>query len=247
MTQSIMADSALIAELNDLLQLDHDALAAYSLAIAELDSQDYKTTVTEFRRDHERHVEELTALIKQRGGIPVQISHQPTGIFKLAMQGLGAVGGDREVLIAWRTNERQARDKYARAAAKPGLPQDVHAAFARGAADEARHYEWADRTLRALGVTEDSRMGRALGAVETMHARTADAIEAVEKKGMAGVEAARRGISKGARSARNRPLVAAVAAVGVGLLVTTLLRRSGSRSSGGYLRKPSRGSMKYGV
>ena len=226
MTQSIMADSALIAELNDILQLDHDALAAYSLAIKELDGVDYKAAVTQFRHDHERHVEELTALIKQRGGVPVQLSHQPTGIFKLAMQGLGAVGGDREVLLAWRTNERQARDKYARAAAMTEVPPDVHAVFQRGAAHEVRHYEWATRTLASLGVREDSRVGRVAGAVETMHARTADAIEAVEKKGMAGVEAARRGITRGARSARSRPIVAAVAAVGMGLLVAKLMRGS---------------------
>src|SRR5690606_18220287 len=37
------ADATLVSQLNDLLQLDHDAVAAYKLAIAELDSPRLKS------------------------------------------------------------------------------------------------------------------------------------------------------------------------------------------------------------
>jgi uncharacterized protein (TIGR02284 family) len=226
MTNSTLQDATLVAELNDLLQLDHDAISAYSLAIKELHDPALKNTLNDYRGDHERHVTELTELITRYGGVPIQLSHLPTGVFKLAMQAMGAMGTDREVLLAFRTNERQARDKYARAAAMTTLPPDALEIVRRGAADEARHYDWAVQSLEALGVTEESKIGRVAKAVETVHARHADTVEAVEKKGMVGAEFARRGITE---QARRRPMVAALAAVGVGVVAAALL---GGRSSG---------------
>lgn len=229
MTHATMQDATLIAELNDLLQLDHDAIASYSLAIKELSDPTLKETLTQYRGDHERHVTELTALITRLGGMPVQMSHQPTGLFKLITQGMGAAGGDREVLLAFRTNERQARDKYARAAALSTLPADALDIARRGAADEGRHYDWADNALRAMGVTDGTKLGRAARAFETMHARNADTIEAAEKKAMAGAEYVRKGITE---QARERPMMVALAAVGVGILAATMLGGgSGGRSS----------------
>jgi hypothetical protein len=226
MTNPTLQDATIVAELNDLLQLDHDAVAAYDLAISQLVDPSLKATLTGYLGDHQRHITELTAVIARLGGVPVQLSHQPTGAFKLAVQALGAVGGDRETLLAFRTNERQARDKYARAAALTTLPADALDVARRGAADEARHYDWAVRSLHALGVTEDSKIGRVAGVMEKVHARNADAIEAVEKKAMVGAEYARSGITA---RARRRPMVAALAAVGVGVLAASLLGGSSSR------------------
>ena len=109
---------ALVAELNDLLQLDHDAIGAYAIAITRLRNDGLRQTLREFKRDHERHVEALTRLIAEQGGVAVQMPHLPSGVFKLAVQGLGALGGDAELLLAFMANERQVRDKYRRAAAR---------------------------------------------------------------------------------------------------------------------------------
>ncbi len=84
----------LVADLNDLLQLDHDAVAAYDVAISKLEDRDHADQIAGFRRDHERHIRELTELIRAHGGVPIQTPHLPTGVFKLAMQGVGAAGGD---------------------------------------------------------------------------------------------------------------------------------------------------------
>jgi hypothetical protein len=44
--------AALVAELNDLIQLDHDAIAGYTLAIESVESVTYRETLEGFRRDH---------------------------------------------------------------------------------------------------------------------------------------------------------------------------------------------------
>ncbi|MGZ8491657.1 MAG: DUF2383 domain-containing protein [Gemmatirosa sp.] len=239
------SSAALIAELNDLLQLDHDAVQSYTLAMHELEHAAYRETLRRYRADHERHIEELAALVRAHGGMPMEFPH-PTGVAKLAKQALGGVGGDRRVLLAFRANERQARDKYARAAERAAdWPEDVQAVVRRGAADEARHYDWADATLEALGEKADSPRGRALRAYETVHARAADAVEAVGKRGMQGVELARRGAQRGVaragglgRAARARPVVTALALVGVGVLTAALM--------GGLGRRPKRRRFRRG-
>ena len=58
----------LIAELNDLLALDHDAIEAYSLAIGRVSRAEYREALAGFRGDHQRHVEQLTELIRARDG-----------------------------------------------------------------------------------------------------------------------------------------------------------------------------------
>jgi hypothetical protein len=114
----------------------------------------------------------------------------PTGVLKLATQGAGCDrrGGDTHVLMAFRANERQARDKYARVAALGEWPADVESVLRVAAADESRHYDWVDTTLQSLGVTDDSALGKAHKAFETVHAGTAHALEAAGTKGMQAVE-----------------------------------------------------------
>ncbi|HEY0777687.1 MAG TPA: DUF2383 domain-containing protein, partial [Gemmatirosa sp.] len=148
-------DSETIADLNDLLQLDRDALTVYDLAMRELERDSFRDSVRTFRRDHERHVDELTALIRKYGGLPLTMPH-PSSVDKLALQAVGDLGGgDAHVLVAFRNNERQSRDKYLRAAQRTVWPADVMAVIQTAASDEERHYAWVDRTVRSLGVTDD--------------------------------------------------------------------------------------------
>lgn len=181
----------LVSELNDLLQLDHDAVQAYGLAIEGIQRAEHEQTLIRFRGDHERHVQELTRLIEAHGGVPMQLSHIPTGPMKLAVQAAGNAGGDREVLLAFRANERQVRDKYQRLADQPHAP-DVAEVLNRSAADEERHYAWVSQVLEGMGAGPNSRIGRAEEVFETVHGRAADAIEGAERAAMTGAERMRR-------------------------------------------------------
>ena len=109
-------EALLTTQLNDLLQLDVDAVQAYALTIRQLESKIRKQTVRRYQADHRRHIPELKRLIRAHGGASIAVSHIPTGPFKLAMQAIGSFGDDKAVLLAFKTNERQGRDKYRRAA-----------------------------------------------------------------------------------------------------------------------------------
>jgi ElaB/YqjD/DUF883 family membrane-anchored ribosome-binding protein/rubrerythrin len=138
--------------LNDLLQLDHDAVAAYDVAIAKLDDRDHADQIAGFRRDHERHIRELNDLVGRFGGTPQNHPHA-TGPFKTALQSLGALAGDKGLLMAFRTNELQVRTKYDSYASRAMLwPPDVKRVIDGAALDEERHYAWVADVLQRMGV-----------------------------------------------------------------------------------------------
>ena len=215
------AEDQLVAELNDLLQLDYDAVQAYGLAISLLSNPEYKATLRDFRSDHERHIEELSRLVANHGGVPVEAPHLPTGVFKLAVQAAGRAGGDRGVLLAFKANERQVRDKYRRSAEKRHPPQ-VAVILSRAAGDESMHYSWVLETLEDLGAGESTLAGRIEQAVEIGHARMADVVERAERQAMVGVEAGRRAVGE---TVDERPLSTVLLAVGAGFIVGQLLGR----------------------
>lgn len=190
--ERLPTDAELVAELNDLLQLDHDAVGAYTLAAQALPVDAYRDTLLRFREDHERHVAELTELVSRYGGAPAPLPHVPTGAFKLAVQALGTLGEHRAVLLAFKTNEGQARDKYRRHAGR-AHPPEVREVIRRAADDEDRHYRWAEEMLERLGAGPETLTGLAQQAAEQVHGRAADLVESVERRAMQAAERLRRG------------------------------------------------------
>ena len=145
--------------LNDLLQLDHDAVAAYDIAIDKLEDRDHASQIAGFRLDHERHIRELNELVTALGGTPKNEPHA-TGPFKAALQTLGGLAGDRGLLMAWRTNELAVRTKYDSYASKANLwPTEVKRMIDRAALDEERHYAWVAGVLQRMGIGEGENAG----------------------------------------------------------------------------------------
>ena len=91
--------AAILADLIDLLQLEFDALPAYSVAIAGLRRPDLRGTLEAHRADHERHVRDLSAHIGRLGGVPLALPHLPTGLLKLGVQMAGLAGDDRAAVL----------------------------------------------------------------------------------------------------------------------------------------------------
>jgi rubrerythrin len=87
------------------------------------------------------------------------------------------VGGERAVLLAFRTNEWESAHKYARAAARR-FPPEVREVVQRGAADEAKHYRWAVETLAKLGAGDATVLGRVEQVMERVHGGAALGLEA---------------------------------------------------------------------
>ena len=178
----------LVAMLNDLLQLEHDALPAYQIAIAGLRNPAQRDRLRAFRDDHRRHVNELTALIQARGGVPLRLPHLPTGIFKLLVQMAGLPGGDRAILLAFKANEWQSQEKYGRRAAEDtGHAPELAAFLRRAAEDEARHYAWVCDALEGMGVGRGTLLGAANSAFARFHGTLADGIEGAGRLAMEGI------------------------------------------------------------
>jgi len=215
--QATRDETRLNSELNDLLKLDHDAIGAYTVAIESLSNESYKESLRLYRGDHERHVRDLTQLIESRGGSAIQLPHLPSGLFKLAMQQAARLGGDQQVLLAFRTNERQVRDKYRRLANESGHPEDVALVLERNARDEETHYAWVQRVLEELGVTQTA-MGRMATAMEEPQARAMSAIERAERGALRAAQGVGRAIKKS-------PVKAVAVAVGAALVAAGLNRR----------------------
>lgn len=141
------ATAEILEGLNDLLQLDHDAVGAYQIAMEKLHDRDHADQIAGFRRDHERHIRELNELIADLGGTPKNHPHA-TGPFKLALQSLGGLAGDKGVLMAFRTNELQVRAKYDSYASKANRwPTHIKRVVDACALDEERHFRWVSDVL----------------------------------------------------------------------------------------------------
>ena len=213
MTQPTMTENtALIAELNDLLQLDHDAVSAYTIAIDSLENEGWKQSLVQYRGDHQRHIEELTMHIRSLGGVPIEMPHVPTGIFKSAVQKAGAAGGDKAILLAFKSNEGQVRDKY-EAAARAGHPIDTADLLRRNANDEHIHYRWVTTALESIGAGSDTPVGKVEAAFEKVHGGAATVMESAERVAMKGVGQIRRGMRS------TSPTVKAVVGVGLAIMV----------------------------
>ena len=60
----------ILDKLNDLIALDMDAVSSYEAAIARIVALPLKERLLRFQRDHERHVSELTELVRTYEGTP---------------------------------------------------------------------------------------------------------------------------------------------------------------------------------
>jgi hypothetical protein len=146
----------------------------------------------QFRGDHERHIHELSFLIRNLGGTPIPLPHISTGPFKLAMQAAGIAAGDRGIMLAFRANEAQVRDKYRRHADRPH-PPPVADVLHRAAHDEERHFAWACEVLERMGLGPGTPVGIAASAIGSVYGTTADIMEAATRLGMQMVGKAWRG------------------------------------------------------
>lgn len=167
--------------LNDLLQLDHDAIGAYEIAMEKLEDRDAAAMIAGFRRDHERHVRNLNEAILRLGGTPNDEPHA-TAPLKMALQSLGGVGGDKGLLMAWRTNELQVRTKYdSYASLANRWPADIKRLIDENALDEERHYQW------VVGVLGGEGGGGMVNTVREKVGAVAETVREKTRDGLGGV------------------------------------------------------------
>lgn len=145
---TVTESKEVISDLNDLIELDYDAIAAYKSAIERLDDAAFKKKLTEFLGDHQRHVEELGDAVRKEGGNPATEGDA----MKILTKGkvvIAGLMGDEAILKAMRVNEEVTNTKYEEAV-EEGYPEHIQALLRKGLADERRHKEWLLTTIEKL-------------------------------------------------------------------------------------------------
>ena len=130
--------------LKNLIQLEHDAIAAYDAVIEKLDDTGRAEKVRSFRDDHQQHLDALSDLAKSHGaydpGEGSAKSMLTTGKVNMA----GLAGGDGALLKAMSTNETDTVTAYRHALENGEAPEGARGFLEKALADEERHKSWMD-------------------------------------------------------------------------------------------------------
>jgi uncharacterized protein (TIGR02284 family) len=129
-----------------LIRFDHDAIGAYDEAIDSIDEPIMKEQLLRFRGDHERHVLDLSAVVRRLGGDPPE---RPgfRGILRKTMTKVAGIVGTEMVLRAMRSNEEVLNKQYHERLQK-AFPAEILDLIRRNYGDELKHLAWVEHTLQ---------------------------------------------------------------------------------------------------
>ena len=141
MVTTVGNETTMTGLVENLLLLEHDAIAAYDRTIARLENQGYKQKVAAFKADHDRHVRELARLAEVIGArrYTEGDAKQMLTTGKVA---LASIMGDSAILTAMRTNEEDTVTAYERASRHTEATPEARTLFERAYGDEVRHRDW---------------------------------------------------------------------------------------------------------
>jgi rubrerythrin len=148
----------LISRLRALAQLDIDAFHAYGQVIDKATYQSIRENFTRFQEDHRRHVEEISALIREMGQDPPEFSHDFKGFLLEGFTSLRSLSGTQGALAGMRTNEKMTNRRY-REATELDVPPDVRRLLGANYEDEQKHLAYIEDRLDFL-VREGDASGR---------------------------------------------------------------------------------------
>ena len=149
MVTTVGTESSLEDLLQDLIQLDHDAVEAYEAAIERLQDAGFRSALNGFCQDHLRHVEELGAQLSALGREPPREGDMKSVLAKGKVV-LGGLMGDKAILQAMKTNEDDTNTAYERAVQHKDASATVHDTLERALGDERRHRQWMVETIARL-------------------------------------------------------------------------------------------------
>jgi rubrerythrin len=132
--------------LKGLIELDYDAIEAYGAAINRLENAHYKSTLKEFKDDHQRHINEISKFFEVCNKVP------PSGpslksVFTQGKVILANLVGDKAILRAMRSNEIDTNTAYGRINNYDNIPGEIKEILKKGLLDEKKHLAWIEETL----------------------------------------------------------------------------------------------------
>jgi rubrerythrin len=150
MTTAVGLQSSFDDAVRDLVELDYDAIEAYVTAINRLDNEEYRSKLSEFKADHDRHIQELGALLLKHD---VDGPTGPSLIKQWLTKGkvvLAELSGDNAILAAMLHNEEDTNTAYQRVSEHNEIWSDAVDIIQRGLQDERRHKAWLEETLAKI-------------------------------------------------------------------------------------------------
>lgn len=132
--------------LGSLAKVDIDAVSAYTQAIERIQELEVRSALTQFREDHERHIEELFDIITSFGEEPPSRSRDFKGFLIEGFTAIRSSLSDENALKAMHSNEKITNKKYDEAL-KWDLPERVLEIIAKNRDDERRHIEYIKHQL----------------------------------------------------------------------------------------------------
>jgi len=142
-----LTTSKIIEELNELIRYDYDAIGAYSTAIDDIKELSCREPLKEFRGDHERHVLELSAIVRSLGGAPAE-KPDLKGVVRKTMTKIAGLGGTELIMKAMRSNEEVLNKTYSHHLSLD-FPDDIREMIRRNYQDEQRHLAWVEQALQS--------------------------------------------------------------------------------------------------
>lgn len=133
-----------VRELNNLIQLDVDAIKAYDQAIEACEHASVKMKLTEFRADHQRHVTDLSAHVRALGAQP-EVKQDLKGYLIEGFTAITSIG-THSALVAMQGNEMLTNSRY-QAALKMDLSPELRVTLEKNYSDEQRHLAWIKEAL----------------------------------------------------------------------------------------------------
>ncbi|MBS1302713.1 ferritin-like domain-containing protein [Loktanella sp. SALINAS62] len=125
----------------NLLHLEHDAIAAYESTIERLDDAEHSAQIETFRQDHLNHVAQLEKFAADLG------IEAPSGGDMKQMMTTGKVAladlvGDEAIINAMKTNEDDTVQAYEQASDNTVADGQMRPIFLQALEDERRHRAW---------------------------------------------------------------------------------------------------------
>ena len=145
----------ILDNLEKLIQLDVDATHAYDQAIKNIDEPLVREKLVLFQSDHRRHVDVLSAKMREIGGTPPEFHKDFKGFFISGFTALRSMTGTKGALEAMETNERLTTSRYEKAVGLD-FPADIATIVRTHLADEQRHLSFIREALSS-GRAERSR------------------------------------------------------------------------------------------
>lgn len=141
-----MDTQEMVKKINSLVQLDIDAIHAYQQAIEKIDVDSVKTQLKQFESDHQRHVSELSQVVRRLGGQPPEFQRDFKGFLIQGFTAMRSVTGTEGALKAMKTNENITNRNYDDALSWD-LPNDVKDVIRRNREDERRHLQYIEQAI----------------------------------------------------------------------------------------------------